>query len=414
MDAGPLLIILLAVVCSAFFSLAEMAFISANRLRIRHLAETGSRAARRFLSASERPEHFLSTAMMGVTIAHIVASTVATSWLLLRLGHLAPLVSTLVLVPLMLILGEVLPKAIAQQRATALALRTSGPLKVASLILIPFVAGSNLLVQGLLRITGYPPRTRRTLVSREELKLLLRLEDEASDVKEKEREVIDKIFDLGETEASEVMVPLIDVVALPGKATVEEALALIKERGYSRIPVYGERIDNVVGIVTAMDLLYRGHEVTHIRPLIRPVPYVPESKRIDDLLREFQRTRIQLAVVVDEYGGGVGIVTVEDILEEIVGEIADEHDRARAGVEPLPDGSYLVAARIGIDELNEQMEWDLPTGDYETLGGLILNLLSRIPLQGEQVPCGPYLFTIVEADARRVLKVKVAPPRVST
>ncbi len=410
-----LAVILLCLGASAFFSAAEMAFIAANRIRLRHLAEQGSRVARAYLAAFQHPERLLSTAMMGVTIAHVSASAVTTAALLPWLGHEGPLWrtaafwATVILTPTMLVFGEILPKALTQQRATAVALRTLDPLRVASWLLFPLVWAANLIVAGLLRGLGRP-RPRDPFVSRDDLRLLFQIEPApgATDVREEERDMIEGIFDLGETAVREVMVPLVDVVAVPEEATVDEAVARIRESGHSRLPVYRQRIDHVVGVVTALDILHRGAREGTVQALMRPAYYVPSTKRIDDLLREMQRQRIQLAVVVDEYGGSEGIVTVEDIVEEIVGEIRDEHEPTPAGLTPLPDGSYLVAARLGIDELNETLGWDLPKKDYETVAGLILSRLGRIPRPGEQVTVGPYELSVVDADERRILKVKVA------
>jgi CBS domain containing-hemolysin-like protein len=220
--------------------------------------------------------------------------------------------------------------------------------------------------------------------------------------------MIEGIFDLGETAVREVMIPLVDVVAVSEDATIGAAVARIHETGHARLAVYRERVDHLVGVVAALDILHRGAQAETVRGLMRPAHYVPETQRIDDLLREMQRRRIQLAVVVDEYGGCQGIVTVEDIVEEIVGEIQDEHDRpAPSSVTALPDGSYLVAGRIGIDELNETLDWRLPKHDYETVGGLVLSQLGRIPRPGEHVVSGGYEFSVVDADERRILKIKV-------
>ena len=201
-----------------------------------------------------------------------------------------------------------------------------------------------------------------------------------------------------------------DVAALPETATPDEAVRLMSERGFSRIPVFTDHVFNLVGVVTAMDLLSRGAVAPDLRALMRPATYAPETKRIDDLLREMQKGRVQLAVVVDEYGGAVGIVTVEDIVEEIVGEIQDEHDRAPAMVERLPDGSYRVAGRVGIDELNDSLDWELPKGDFETVAGLVLATVHRIPAIGEELQVGRHSFTVLEVDERRVLTVRITPP----
>ncbi len=247
-------------------------------------------------------------------------------------------------------------------------------------------------------------------MSREELKLLLQMEPEEADVTVSEAEMIDKIFDLGEKTVREIMVPLVDVAALPASAHPDDAVRLVAERGFSRIPLFTDRVFNLIGFVTAMDLLRRGAQAFDLRSIMRPATYAPETKRIDDLLREMQKGRIQLAVVVDEYGGAVGIVTIEDILEQIVGEIEDEHDRTPATVERLPDGSYRVAGRVSIDELNESLDWELPKRDFETVAGLVLSTVNRIPAVGEVFQVSRYTFTVLEADERRILRVRISPP----
>jgi CBS domain containing-hemolysin-like protein len=406
---GLLWLAALCLLATMFFSAAEMAFIAANRLRLRHLAAEGNPTAARYLEAFRRPERVLSTAMMGVTIAHIVASTALTFALLPRLGGIAWLVATLTLTPIMLVFGEIIPKAVAREWATTLILRLYRPLTWAARLLTPFVAVADTMVTALLRAFGGPRADTRSVVSREELKALLQLEPGEVSVSTQEAEMIDKIFDLGDTTVREVMVPLVDVVMLPDSATAAEAMALVQQRGFSRIPISSQRETNVVGLVTAMDLLRRGGQVRGVAELMRPPTFVPETKRIDDLLREMQKGRNQLAVVVDEYGGATGIVTLEDIVEEIVGEIQDEHDRTPASVERLPDGSYWVAARTHIDELNEALDWSLPKQDYETVAGLVLATLHRIPRTGEEFQVPGYTITVLEADRRRVAAVKITP-----
>ncbi|OLD93828.1 MAG: hypothetical protein AUG80_19675 [Candidatus Rokubacteria bacterium 13_1_20CM_4_68_9] len=362
-----MMLLWVAVFCLAvtmFFSAAEMSFIAANRLRIRHLAEEGNTTAAAYLDAFRRPERTLSTAMMGVTISHIVASSAATFALLPTLGGMAPLVVTAILTPIMLVFGEIIPKAVAREWATAL----------------------------IVRVYREPGE---------------------ADVTSQEAEMIDKIFDLGDTTVREIMVPLVDVTMLPATASVRDAVDLIRDRGFSRIPIYRERETNLVGVVAAMDILRRGAEARRLDDLMRPPYYVPETKRIDDLLREMQRGRMHLAIVVDEYGGSTGIVTLEDIVEEIVGEIQDEHDRSPAPVDRLPDGTYWVAGRANIDELNEAMGWTLPKQDYETVAGLVLATLGRIPRTGEELQVPGYTITVLEAGPRHVAAVKIAlaPPR---
>jgi magnesium and cobalt exporter, CNNM family len=402
--------IALAVLVTALLSAAEMAFIAANRVRLRHLAETGDAAAARYLEAFRRPERMLSTAMMGVTIAHIAASSFATWALIPIAGGWTAFVVTITLVPVMLVFGEVIPKTAARERATALIRRLFPVLELATMILAPVTWGARALVGAALRAVGLRSATTRQFVSREELKLLLQLEPTEADVTSTEAEMIDKIFELGDTAVREIMVPLVDVAALPEDATPDDAIRLTQERGFSRIPVYADRELNMVGVVAAMDLLRRGAEASDLKSLMRPATYAPETKRIDELLTEMQKGRVQLAIVVDEYGGAVGIVTIEDIVEQIVGEIQDEHDRTPATVERLPDGSYRVAGRERIEDLNDALDWNLPTGDFETVAGLVLATVHRLPRVGEEFQVGRHTFTVLEADERRILTVRITPP----
>jgi len=402
----------LAVLClflTMFFSAAEMAFIAANRLRLRHLAEEGNPTAAMYLEAFRQPERVLSTAMIGVTIAHIVAASAVTWALLPVLGGMTPIVVTILLTPVMLVFGEIIPKAVAREWATSLILKLYRPLTWAATLLVPFVAFANFVVGAILRTFGGRQPDMRAFVSREELKALLQLEPGEADVTTHEAQLIDKIFDLGDTTVREVMVPLVEAAMLPDTATPREAIAFVLERGFSRIPVYRQRETNIVGVVGAKDLLSRGAAVRTLDELIRPPYYVPETKRIDDLLREMQRNRTHMAVVVDEYGGSTGVVTLEDILEQIVGDIHYEHERTPAPAERLPDGSYRVSARANIDELNEALDWTLPKQDYETVAGLVLATLHRIPRAGEEFQIARYSITVLESDARRVVSVKIVP-----
>jgi len=277
-----------------------------------------------------------------------------------------------------------------------------------AVLLYPLVAVANVIVGAVLRPFGQRGSDTRTFVSREELKLLLQLEPGEADVTTQEAEMIDKIFGLGDTTVREIMVPLVEVVAVPSTTTPDDAVTVMLERGFSRLPIFRQRVTNLVGVVTAMDLFRRGSSVRALEELMRQPYYVPETKRIDDLLREMQRSGVHLAIVVDEYGGSTGIVTLEDIVEQIVGDIQDAHDRAPASMERLPDGSYRVLARTEVDEINKALGWDLPKEDYETVAGLVLATLHRIPRTGEEFQVRAYTITVLEADTRRVVVVKIA------
>ena len=247
---------------------------------------------------------------------------------------------------------------------------------------------------------------RGPYITREEFKFLVQEGNHQAELDTEERRMIHKIIDFGETTVDEAMIPLIEVVALPAGAPVAEAVASVSEHHFSRIPVYEERIDQIVGIVHAFDLLSADPQAS-LGSLMRPAYYVPEIKLVDDLLQEMQRQQVQMAIVVDEYGGVVGIVTVEDLLEEIVGEIEDEYDEEPPPFRRLPDGSYMVDARMEVDLLNEELGLKLPEGEYETLGGFLLSLFQKIPEPGEEIRYRSIRFLVTESDKRSIVKVRV-------
>ncbi|MFQ5882441.1 MAG: hemolysin family protein [Candidatus Methylomirabilales bacterium] len=393
----------------AFFSGSEMALISCDRIKIRHRAGEGSRGAQVAEQLLQRPDHFLATTLVGTNLCVVTSSAIAALLCLSLLGEGREYYATVLLTPLVLLLGEMVPKAYFRHHADHLAPLLAPPLKLCLRLFSPLTSvihHASILLLSPLRIS---PAERDPYITREELKFLVREGDHQADLATEERRMIHKIFHFGETTVQEAMIPLIDVVALPREAPVAEAVAVVSEHHFSRIPVYEGRIDHILGIVHAFDLLSADPQAS-LDPLIRPAYYVPETKLVDDLLQEMQRGRVQMAIVVDEYGGVVGIVTVEDLLEEIVGEIEDEYDEEPPPLRRLPDGSYMVDARMEVDRLSEELGLTLPEGEYETVGGLLLHLLQKIPDAGEEAQYAGIRFLVTEADKRSILKVKIRPP----
>jgi CBS domain containing-hemolysin-like protein len=256
-------------------------------------------------------------------------------------------------------------------------------------------------------LTGSTQSDDTPFVTREEMRLIVKMSKKGSDLTSAEVTMIDRLFDFSRTVVKEAMVPLIEVGAIEDTATVEEAVAFISKNSYSRLPVYHERIDNIIGIINSFDLLNIPVGTQPLAPLIRRVYYSPESKPVDELLVEMQKKRIHLAVVVDEYGGTVGIITIEDILEEIVGEIQDEYDTDQRMYRKIGVDKYLINARMEIDQIRELLAVPLPEGNFETLGGFLLEKLGHIPKPGEMLKFQNLTFTIVSADERSIGKVRV-------
>jgi CBS domain containing-hemolysin-like protein len=403
-------ITLVCLVAEAFFSGSEMAVVSANRTQLRRRAAEGDRASRLALGFIAEPQRLLATTLLGTNLSVVVSTTVVTLEFLSRRYH--EWNAVLLLSPTLLVLGEMVPKTLFQQHADWLVVRIIYPLRWFASLFAPavYVLGrTTAFVTRLLKV-----EERRALVTREELRLLLEASEDGKGaptaIPEAERSMITNVLDFGDTTVYDVMVPLSEVTALPDDATLEEAINEMVDKQHTRIPIYRERVDQIVGVLHAFDILSAevGGRKGTAGELARPPIYVPEAKPTVDLLVELQRAGQQLSVVVDEYGGATGICTIEDILEEIVGEIEDEYDRGPSPIRLEGPGLWRVAAKTSIAQVNETLKITLPEGeDYETIAGLILDRLKRIPREGETLRLGPVTITIIGASDRAIEEVRI-------
>jgi putative hemolysin len=407
MIIGLLLIFIPFLLLEAFFSGSEIALISASRRRLRHWAEQGDRGAARALKLLERPERLLATTLLGSNLSEISNSILVTAFLLETMGTGGEILAMLLLPPLILIFAEITPKSIGRQYSTGLARRLGPILWVISWVLYPLTFIFAGLSRVALWLTGARQTSKMPFISREDLHLVVAKSGPEVDLERKERIFIHRILQFSLRTVKEVMVPLIRVTAIPDTLTMSQALEEFRTSRFSRLPVYHHRIDNLIGVVHDFDLLGEDDLERSIRPIMRSVAYVPELKKIDRLLAEMQRQGNHLAVVVDEYGGAVGIVTIEDLLEEIVGEISDEFDQEIAPFKKLGEGHYLISARTEIKALNESLSLKLPAGDYETLAGFLIAQLGDLPRAGEQLQFRNLKFTVRQAEARAVKEVEL-------
>jgi putative hemolysin len=408
----PWLAVLVIVAClgaEAFFSGAEVALYAANKSKIRHSAEQGSRTARLMLQMLDKPEQMLGGTLVVHTLVVVTGTSLATAALVHWLGHWGGWAALALMTTLVLTVGEIFPKTIFQQHADRLVGVVILPLRAVRYLCYPVVYLITWLIGQGLGVFGLQSEPKNPLVAKEELELLVRLTDRSSPLGVHERRMIRRIFGFSDTRVREAMIPLVEVVALEDHASVDELIQAIRAHGFSRIPIFQDNIHNIVGWVNAFDVLSMPPGERSFRQLIRPAYYVPETRRIGDLLKDVQQKGIPLAVVVDEYGGSVGIVTIEDMIEEIVGEIEDEYDARERLYEVLPDGSFRLDARMEIDAINEILGLHLPTGDYATLAGFILAELERIPQRGELLLHDGLVLEIEEATNRTVARVHVVP-----
>ncbi len=415
--------IIVFLLLQGLFSGGEIALVASDINKIRSRAKGGSRSAQTALKLLNRPEWFLSTTLTGTNICVVTNTALATSMFISMFGTArGELFSIMVMIPLLLIMGELVPKSIFRQHPEAVALKISWFLWCASYVLYPIVFIIWKISKGALNIFTQEQKTYYTpYITKTGLEFLLQKGGEESDIMTSEREMIRRIFDFTESTAEDVMVPLSNVTALSSETTLQEAVHIVSERGYSRIPVYSEQVYNIIGILHSFDLLDVSHGQSRRSPSMSEddpvkncmrenVLFVPETKSTDELLLELQKRSEHMAVVVDEYGGAVGIATIEDIVEEIIGEIDDEYVDAGSHYRKLAPGKYLFSAKAKIEHVQAIMRESLPDGDYETLGGFLLYHMGKIPRRNETYKYNDNLFIIEDADIKSIKEVLIIVP----
>lgn len=393
----------------AFRSGAETALYSAKKSDIRQRAEQGSRSDRLVLEMASKPEQILASTLVMHYFVVVTATSLATALLVGWLGFPGEWVALVIMTTLILMAGEIVSKTILRPHADRLANVVVYPLRLVCYVCYPIAILLIWLSGHSLRLFGLAAEQKNLFATRKELDLIAQLSDRSTTLDVHERRMIRRIFGFSDTRVRDAMIPLVEVVALEDTATVDELVQAIREHGYSRIPIFQDNIHNIVGWVNAFDVLSLPAGERSFRHLIRLAYYVPETRRVGDLLRDVQQKGVPLAVVVDEYGGSVGIVTIEDMLEEIVGEIEDEYDAAQRLYEMLPDGSFRIDARMEVDTINEILGLNIPTGDYATLAGFILAQLERIPQPGEILVHDGLMLEIEEATTRTIERVHAFP-----
>ena len=392
MSGTETLYVVLLFVCllfSAFFSSSETAFIALQRIRVEHLVETKVRGAKRVASMIERPEKLLSTILLGNNLVNTAAAALATALAIKYWPGQGVLIATIGVTVVLLIFGETTPKTIATQHAERLSLVLARPIQVLSWLFTPFVVVLSWIASGFTKMVGGTP-VPRSLVSDEEIRTMISVGHREGTVEESEAKMLHKVFDFGDRPVREVMVPRPEVVCIEQGSKLADFLALYAESPLSRFPVYQENMDNVVGILSVKDVLMAQAKGTIdnqavIDDLIRPAYFTPEAKRINELFTEMRDKNYRMAVVVDEYGGTAGIVSLSRLVEEIVGPVGDELGTVEKDYEVINEYTFQIDGSMRIEEVNEEMGLSLPEGDYETVAGFVLDLLGHIPRTGEQL-----------------------------
>jgi CBS domain containing-hemolysin-like protein len=408
--AIQLVVLVVLLFLSGFFSGSETALVSVNKLRIRKLAEERVKGARAANDLLQKPNRMLATILLGNNLINVLAAAIATNLAITFFGSTGIGIATGIMTLFILVFGEITPKGYATKNAEKVTLKIAAPISILCRVLSPVVWMITILTRRLIRLVGGDPGIVAPFITEEEIKFLVEIGEEEGVIEKEEKEMIKGVFEFGEMTAKEVMVPRIDIKRLASEETLSSALEHILSTGHSRTPVFEGNIDNIVGLLYTKDLLRylrEGKRDIPIKHIIREAYFVPESKALDELLKEMQEKKIQMAIVVDEYGGTAGLVTLEDILEEIVGEILDEYDVEEVGIRKLGDGSFLVDAKTDIDEINDALNMNLPSEEFDSIGGLLFNLIGKIPDIGDRVEVNGVDLIVEKMRVRRITKIRM-------
>ena len=408
-DVIQLLTLVVLLALSAFFSSTETALTTVNKIRVRTLAESGVERAVTLSKVIEQQGKMLSAILIGNNIVNLSASSLMTTLTIKLFGNKAVGVATGVLTLLILVFGEITPKTLSTISAESMALRSAGIIYALMYVLTPVIAVVNKLSLGVLMFLKVDPNKKQDMITEDELRTIVEVSHEEGVIETKEKKMINNVFDFGDSLAKDIMVPRIDMVFVNVDATYDELIDIFRNEQYTRIPVYEETTDNVIGIVNVKDLLLiEDHDNFHIRDCLRQPMYTYEYKKNSELMIEMQKSFSNLVIVLDEYGATAGLVTLEDMLEEIVGEIRDEYDQDEIKtVQQKGPGEYSVAGAMKLADINDRLGLELESEDYDSVGGLVIGLLDHLPDEGEEGSDGGIRFIVESVDKNRIDRIRM-------
>ena len=404
-----IIVLIILLVLSGFFSMSETALMALSKIRIRHMVEDGVKGAKLVEKLTEDPNKLLGAILIGNNIVNILASSLATTLFVSSVGPSGVGIATGVMTVLVLIFGEITPKSIAKQKSEQVSLRVSKPISIMVKLFKPFIGIFTFISSGFIRLLGGDPKASEPFITEEELKTMVGVSEEEGVLEDVEKEMIFNVFDFADSQAKDVMVQRVDIVAVDSNATYEEVLDVIKTEQFSRIPVYNQTIDDIVGILYVKDLIIAGQNKNgfKVTDYMREPYYTFEFKKIKELFNEMKKTRNHISVVLDEYGGTVGIVTIEDLIEEVFGDIEDEYDDYENEIEVIKEDEYVVDGSAKLDDISELIGVNMESEEFDSVGGLIIGELGRFPENKEEVNLNNIRFVVEEVDKNRIKKVRI-------
>ncbi len=417
MDPDPIsfIIIIICIIFIAILSSTEVAFISLNRIRLRHLIEKGNKNA--VIAQKIRDEHdrLFSAVILSGNLFTVLATSIGTALSISILGKdIGIVVATIAMTILTVVFGELAPKTFAVTHAEKISLAMARPIELYMKLISPLILVFNLLSNFIIRIFGGEVKPVPQLLTEEEMKAMIKIGEEEGAIEKEEQEMLHNVFAFGDKKVTEAMVPRTEVEAVSEEAAVSDVLTLVEKEGYSRYPVIKETVDNITGVLYVKDIIRKmAHEEvppeTPIKSFVRDAYYIPESKMVTALLDDMQKNKFQIAIVVDEHGGTAGLITLEDIMEEIVGALQDEFEaiEAEKEVEILDERTFVVMGSTGIDEINELVSTEIDDEEFHTIGGFAFGLFGHLPKVGEQLRYHDLRFLILEMDGKKIEKLKI-------
>ncbi|HLB25546.1 MAG TPA: hemolysin family protein [Nitrospirota bacterium] len=411
-----IIIILVCVLCVAFMSGSEASLISVSRLRMRSLAEKGDKNAKAVQRLREEHDRLFGTILLTENFFIILASSLGTALAIsLFPGHEGvTIIASLVLTIFIVMFGEITPKTFAASNASAVALLVARPMEAIITLMHPIVWLFTRVTNGVIKLLGGKVE-RSPFVTEEEIKTMISIGEEEGALDIDEKAMLHKVFEFGDTLSVEAMRPRTEIVTVDSDAKVSDALALVAEHGHSRYPVIEDSVDNVQGVLYVKDLLVamsRGEldPESPIRRMVRPAYFIPETKRVRQLLTEMQEQKIQMVIVIDEYGGTAGLITLEDLMEEIVGSIQDEFDSEESEVQIVDEKTVVVSGSADLDEVSQEIGINIESEDFNTIGGFVFGLFGRMPRPGETLKYHDLKFEVLEMNERKISRLKVTKP----
>lgn len=395
--------------CSSFFSASETALTSLNKIRLRHMAEEDVKRGNLLDHLLEDPNKLLSSILVGNNIVNIGASALATSLALDFFGSKGVAISTGIMTLLVLIFGEITPKSIAAKFPEKVSLKVSKPISVIVTLLNPVVIVLTHLTSGLMKVLGVKVDIKQPVITEEELRTIVAVSEEEGVLETEEKQMIQNVFEFGDLQVKDVMIQRTDIIAIDIETPFNEIIDMVQDEQFSRYPIYKEGIDDIIGVLNVRDLIFLNIEKENfnIGKYIRKPYYTFEFKKISATFKEMQKNRTHMAIVLDEYGGTAGIITMEDLIEEIVGDIEDEYDEFECEVQFIKDGEYVINGSTKISTVNEMLGTEFESEDFDSIGGLIIESLGRLPKLGEKVQYDNIKLVVEGMEKNRILTIRV-------